>query len=60
MTKMQQAIEASQQYAPYNGLPEFWQGYREYLRGERTDLENVPAQAYDRGAEMAMKLERGA
>jgi len=47
------------EYAPYHTMPAFWRGVRDYQFGAvcSTDL-GVHAQAYDRGAECAMRVER--
>ena len=44
-------------YAPYDRFPEFDYGCKDYeRRALRTDLAGVHAQAYDRGAEFAMRV----
>lgn len=50
------AYEISSEYAPHNGSPMFWRGYREYLNNEFSELAGADAQAYDRGAELAMRM----
>lgn len=47
------------EYTPYNNLPAFSQGMRDY-HGHCSwqHLEGVAAQAYDRGLECAMRIER--
>ena len=55
MTLTQDDIE---RYAPYHTLPAFEGGYRDYLRGLDRSPEGVDGQAYDRGAECAMRHQR--
>lgn len=52
------ALQLAHEYAPYSGMLEFWQGYREYMKGEYTKMVEVKAQAYDRGQELAMRIAR--
>ena len=54
-----------EEYAPYHTMPEFQQGYDHYVAGIRPLLKGlcepysgVAGQAYDRGAEFAMRTER--
>jgi hypothetical protein len=56
--KFTTALKLADQYKPYSGMPEFWRGYREYMKGEYTELNGVEAQAYDRGHELAMRIGR--
>jgi hypothetical protein len=50
----------AEEYAPYNAMPEFWQGYQDYHSCiQRHVYDGVKGQAYDRGAEFAMRLCRG-
>jgi hypothetical protein len=42
-----------ERYAPYHTFPEFERGYMEYP--SRREMEGVAGQAYDRGAELAMR-----
>jgi hypothetical protein len=48
------------EYAPYDMYPEFQEGYDDYMndkwRGEK--YKDVAAQAYDRGSEAAMRVQR--
>jgi hypothetical protein len=46
-------------YAPYDKMPEFAQGYADYMAGKAPafDIPGVAGQAYDRGANYAMKVE---
>lgn len=58
MTKTD-AIKA--EYAPYDRFPAFWDGYDDYKNGRklwmwRPDANSADAQAYDRGAEAAMRV----
>lgn len=47
------------QYAPYNTIPAFEQGYADYLAGRASrELQGVAGQAYDRGYEAGMKVQR--
>lgn len=50
------------EYAPYNSMAEFDQGFADYLAGRRANssLQNIAAQAYDRGFEAGMKAKRAA
>jgi len=50
--------EIKAKYAPYNTFPEFEQGYTAYMSGmgKLVNLDGVAGQAYDRGAEAAMKV----
>lgn len=49
-------------YAPYDARPAFWNGHDDYKAGRspewRPDGNSVECQAYDRGAEYAMRLNR--
>lgn len=48
-------------YAPYNTFPAFTKGYNAYLKCNPVcpfDPDSVDAQAWDRGAEYAMRLAR--
>lgn len=53
-----EAIKA--EYAPYNKFPEFQQGYDYYMAGGLPpfDIPGVAGQAFDRGAEAAMRVLR--
>jgi hypothetical protein len=62
MTKQVQVVakrtfnEIAADYAPYNNFPEFNKGVQDYMdRIARNMGDGVAAQAYDRGAEAAMK-----
>lgn len=61
MTKqMVEMIKA--EYAPYHKMREFQQGYDAYMNGNmwnEHDCEGVAAQAWDRGANAAMRISRG-
>ncbi len=47
------------EYAPYHTMPEFQQGFDDYNMGElASDIGGVAGQAYDRGAEAAMRIAR--
>jgi hypothetical protein len=50
-------------YAPYDRFPAFWQGVEDYLNGVHKVWEDraggVDGQAYDRGLNAAMRLQRG-
>jgi hypothetical protein len=60
--------EEVQRYAPYHEITEFWYGFREYQNGCAYKLQklgyplrnSVAEQAYDRGAECAMRREHHA
>lgn len=49
--------EELDRYAPYHTFPQFNEGFYDYARGVNTNnlSDGVGAQAYDRGAEMAMR-----
>ncbi len=47
-----------ERYEPYDVFPEFARGFNDYMAGRRQELRNVPGQAYDRGAECAMRRRR--
>jgi hypothetical protein len=49
----------AEEYAPYHTMPEFLLGYHDYLKGQLREYEGVAGEAYDRGAEFAMRLCRG-
>lgn len=53
-----EAIKA--EYAPYNKMPEFQQGYDYYVAGKvpAFDIPGVAGQAFNRGAEAAMRVQR--
>ena len=54
--------EIKARYAPYHTMPEFEQGYADYMAG-KIFIANIPGvggQAYDRGAEAAMKVKNAA
>lgn len=54
-----EAIKA--EYAPYNTMAAFQAGYQDYMDGTKPfDLDGVDGQAYDRGQEAAMKVNRAA
>lgn len=62
---MQLTSEEIERYAPYHMIvqPYHWfkMGFDDYQNCQtRHDLEGVPAQAYDRGAECAMRRARAA
>jgi hypothetical protein len=46
-----------ERYRPYHTMPEFKHGYDDYVAGRvpAWDIPNVAGQAYDRGAELAMR-----
>jgi hypothetical protein len=45
-----------ERYAPYHTFPEFAEGYADYTAGLRgIGYDGVQGQAYDRGAECAMR-----
>ncbi len=48
------------EYAPYHTFPEFQWGFDDYNDSQvrRTPLPGVAGQAYDRGAEAAMRIKR--
>lgn len=46
------------EYAPYHTMPEFELGLADYAAGKLRNLDGVAGQAYDRGAECAMRLAR--
>jgi hypothetical protein len=50
-----------ERYAPYHTIPQFAIGYRDYERGVNfsDDYDGATGQAYDRGAECAMRRQRG-
>ncbi len=51
--------EEIERYAPYHTMPEFKHGYDDYNEcAPFADYENVAGQAYDRGAECAMRRGR--
>jgi hypothetical protein len=50
--------DVAHEYAPYHKLPEFKIGFDDYLAGRRQRLDGVEGQAYDRGAECAMRVTR--
>lgn len=51
--------EEVERYAPYHNFAEFWIGFDEYTRGHMRvgayEFQGVGGQAYDRGAELAMR-----
>jgi hypothetical protein len=52
---------ASEDYRPYNVMPEFTQGIEDYTNGRHENphgTTNVAAQAWDRGSEYAMRVVR--
>ena len=54
-----QAMTKREDYAPYHLMPEFEEGVRDYQSCKcHSFYDGVKAQAYDRGAEYAMKLGR--
>jgi hypothetical protein len=55
MELMQAEIE---RYAPYHTFPEFAEGYADYLVAGFRGYDGVKGQAYDRGAECAMRRGR--
>ena len=46
-------------YRPYHTMVKFWEGFRDYRAGRRVEHPGVFGQAYDRGAECAMRRTRG-
>jgi hypothetical protein len=51
--------EIKDRYAPYNSLRTFEDGYADYMAGRNLlSLGGVAGQAYDRGAEAAMKVKQ--
>lgn len=48
------AIKAS--YAPYHIMKAFDKGYNDYMAGRLGDMAGVAGQAYDRGANAAMRV----
>ena len=44
-----------ERYAPYHTFPEFAEGYADYNDCRYRELHDVAGQAYDRGAECAMR-----
>lgn len=50
--------DIAHQYAPYHTMAAFKQGAADYLAGRCQNLEGVVGQAYDRGAECAMRVQR--
>jgi hypothetical protein len=51
--------ELLNEYRPYNSMPEFYEGWRDYENGQMHDSYlNARAQAYGRGAEAAMRWQR--
>lgn len=46
------------EYAPYHTLPAFDQGISDYMEGRMRHLDGVAGQAWDRGAEYAMRVIR--
>jgi hypothetical protein len=59
MSKAQEQAPHPEDYRPYNTFPEFMEGYAAYAKGVwQCPYENVPAQAWDRGLEYAMRLNR--
>lgn len=59
-------IEEIERYAPYHTMPGFSAGFNSYNRGDRWPgvtthiTDGIYAQAYDRGAECAMRRQRAA
>ena len=55
-------VEEFERYAPYYTFPEFCLGFHDYSRGnawhQHVELNGVAGQAYDRGAECAMRRSR--
>ena len=49
-----------ERYAPYHTMPEFAEGYADYQHCKYREFDGVAAQAYDRGAECAMRRQRKA
>ncbi len=58
MSKTVEQIKA--EYAPYNKMPEFEEGYLMYMFGKvpAYEIGGVAGQAFDRGAEAAMRVSR--
>lgn len=54
--------EIKAEYHPYNLMPEFQQGFDYYVAGKvpAFDIPGVAGQAFDRGAEAAMRVARAA
>lgn len=51
--------EEIERYRPYHTMLKFWEGFRDYKAGRREEHPGVFGQAYDRGAECAMRRTRG-
>ncbi len=57
MSKTVEQIKA--EYAPYNNHPMFERGYDDYMGNHKyLAFTGVQAQAYDRGMEAAMRVQR--
>jgi hypothetical protein len=57
----QDAYVSEEEYAPYNKMPAFKQGVKDYQAGKMRSpysANSVEGQAYDRGQEYAMKMQR--
>ena len=52
--------ELAREYAPYDRMPEFWQGFDDYNCGSDIHMrhDGVQGQAYDRGRECAMRYRK--
>ena len=57
---MNQTIETlAAEYAPYNTMQAFAEGVADYQSGKKlSERQGMDAQAYDRGAECAMRVAR--
>jgi hypothetical protein len=52
---MDMTQEEIERYAPYHAYPEFKQGFDDYMECRLREYDGVKGQAYDRGAECAMR-----
>jgi hypothetical protein len=60
MDKIELTQEEITRYQPYHTMQEFWRGRVDYLVNVNREIDGVAGQAYDRGAECAMRRQRKA